>query len=119
MVPVVPAVVVFDGVVSSLRTRREGELLGLVRGGGGGERGERGGEREERNGDGEVRKRKRQEIANEDEDKDETETEPAKNPNPNPINNKSNVNSKWRFSSGTETHTWLLGELNWFVAVKS
>lgn len=31
MVPVVPFVLVFDGVVSCLRTRREGEVLGLVR----------------------------------------------------------------------------------------
>ena len=31
MVPVVPAVVVFDGLVSCLRTRREGEVKELVR----------------------------------------------------------------------------------------
>lgn len=31
MVPVVPFVLVFDGIVSTLRTRREGEVLGLIR----------------------------------------------------------------------------------------
>lgn len=31
MVPVVPFVLVFDGVVSALRTRREGEVLGLIK----------------------------------------------------------------------------------------
>ena len=31
MVPVVPFVLVFDGVVSALRTRRDGEILGLIR----------------------------------------------------------------------------------------
>ena len=30
MVPVVPFVLVFDGVISSLRTRRETEVLGLI-----------------------------------------------------------------------------------------
>lgn len=32
VVPVVPFVLVFDGVVSSLRTRREGEVLALIKG---------------------------------------------------------------------------------------
>ncbi len=31
VVPVVPFVLVFDGVVSALRTRRDGEILGLIR----------------------------------------------------------------------------------------
>lgn len=31
VVPVVPFVLVFDGVISCLRTRREGEVLGLIR----------------------------------------------------------------------------------------
>ncbi len=25
---------------------------------------------------------------------------------------------KWRFESGVESHTWLFGEMNWFVGVK-
>lgn len=124
MLPVVPFVVVFDGVVSSLRTRREGEvkaLLGLGKrgmGGKGREEKEKGGS--EGNGaeggdaGGEIRKRKRQaiittinevEIEHENDDENDIDEDPIDF-------------TKWHFSSGTETHTWPLGELNWFVAVK-
>lgn len=79
IVPVVPFVVVFDGLVSGLRTRTEGEIMELlVRG-----RGRGGGDGEDGDGDG-----------------DEIDGE------------------KWRFESGVEKHTWLLGEMNWFIAIK-
>lgn len=130
VVPVVPFVVVFDGVVSSLRTRRPGEVRELVvmreRGqkGGGvgvgvGAMAGIGGERED--GDGEIRNRRRKRqaptttttIIN---GEDEIAIEPA--PEPIEENDQPIDFSKWHFSSGTETHTWPLGEMNWFVAVK-
>ena len=143
MVPVVPFVVVFDGVVSSLRTRMPDEVRALMmrRRGQNDERKVEGmegwtrREREERKvgeGDenGEIRKRRRngrerqaittttttRVIRNEidtESEKDETEPEPEPETEQQPIDY-----TKWHFSSGTETHTWPLGELNWFVAVK-
>lgn len=90
LVPVVPFVVVYDGVISSLRTRSPTELMRLMkergRGGGGGS----GGEKEEKRG--------KVEEGGDDDDAIEWD--------------------KWHFHSGSEIHTWPLGELNWFVGVK-
>jgi hypothetical protein len=75
IIPVVPFVVVYDGVISSLRTRTPAEVLRLIKGGGGA-------------------------VGSDKNDRVGIEWE------------------KWRFASGTETHTWPLGEMNWFVGVK-
>lgn len=75
IIPVVPFVVVYDGVISSLRTRTPAEVLQLIKGGGSA-------------------------AGSDTKDGDGIEWE------------------KWCFSSGTETHTWPLGEMNWFVGVK-
>lgn len=102
VVPVVPFVVVYDGVVSSLRTRTPAEIMRLIKGegmgkgrvgGGGGGLGERrvgGGLGGEGGGRGEEKE----------EDDDEIDWQ------------------QWRFRNGSETHTWPLGEMNWFVGVK-
>lgn len=94
VLPVVPFVVVFDGVVSSLRTRTPAELLRLIRGGGGG--GE-GGSGSKGGGGGLVGS-----VEEEEEKEDEDE-----------------INwPKWRFQHGSETHTWPLGQMSWFVGIK-
>jgi hypothetical protein len=81
ILPVVPFVVVYDGVISSLRTRTPRELMRLMKGASGDGKGGVGAGAGEEKGDG-------------------IEWE------------------KWRFESGVESHTWLLGEMNWFVGVK-
>ena len=95
VVPVVPFVVVYDGVISSLRTRTPAELMRLIKGEEGGGRGRRRNKHAEED-------QLNDEDADEDQDQDED-----------PIDWK-----KWNFQSGSETHTWPLGELNWFIAVK-
>lgn len=90
VVPVVPFVVVYDGVVSSLRTRTPEEVLALIRGTG---------------GEGGSKKNANAEIKTEDDDADADTDGPIDW-------------SKWHFQAGVESHTWPLGELNWFVAVK-
>lgn len=93
MLPLIPFCIVFDGYISSLRTRTPDEVVALLRrakdAAGGGKQGAEAAQKEARNGGG---------------GSDSVRGEP--------------VVDGWRFVSGCEMHTDPIGWMNWIICVK-
>ena len=105
VLPVVPAVLVFDGVVSCLRTRDPGEMRALVRGvmDGGGEV------------DGFMSGDMARTTATEVE---RIEVERKKTKGAAEKLTGTICSKTWRFESGAVSHAWPLGEMSWFVGIR-